>query len=340
MSLQNKKVVCFGELLMRMSPELNGKWIKDMVMPVHVGGAELNVATALANWGVPVKYFTALPQNYLSEEICNTLKSKNIDISSILYSGNRIGIYYLPQGADLKNAGVIYDRAHSSFYDLQPNTIDWDAVLEGAEWFHFGAINPALNENVVAVCKEALEAATKKELTISIDLNYRSKLWKYGKYPADVMPDLVKHCDVIMGNIWAAHNLLGIPVHAQNDYSKIQYLEHSTYSAKKIMALFPKCKIVSNTFRFDVDNQIQYYASFHQNEEQFVSPEFTVSTALDKIGSGDCFMAGLIYGLYNQHLSQHIINFAAAAAVGKLQEVGDATKQTTEQIIKTIQANV
>jgi 2-dehydro-3-deoxygluconokinase len=336
----NKGVVCFGELLLRMSPALGRQWISENIIPTFIGGAELNVATALANWKTPVSYFTALPQNYLSEEICEDLKSKSIDVSKIQFSGNRIGIYYLPQGSDLKNAGVIYDRAHSSFYHLKPNTIDWDSVFGDATWFHFGAINPALNENIVAVCKEALEIAEKRNMTISIDLNYRSKLWKYGKQPSEVMPDLVKHCNVVMGNIWAAHHLLGIPVHAQNDYTKAKYLEHSHYTAEKIKSQFPKCTTVSNTFRFDDGETIKYYAALHQDSEQFVSPEFSITEPKDKIGSGDCFMAGLIHSIYHNELPQHVINYAAAAAVGKLQEVGDATQQTTEQIIKTLQAYV
>jgi 2-dehydro-3-deoxygluconokinase len=337
---KTKKVVCFGELLLRMSPALNGKWIQEMSMPMHIGGAELNVASALAKWGVPVKYFTALPANYMSEEICDFLKRKQIDISEIQFSGQRIGIYYLPQGADLKNAGVIYDRAHSSFYDLKPNTIDWDKLLEDADWFHFGAINPALNENIVSICHEAIAAANKKNISISIDLNYRSKLWKYGQAPAEVMPDLVKHCHVIMGNIWAANHLLGIPVHANTNYTKMDYLEHSQKTAQNIKTQYPKCEVVSNTFRFDHGDNIQYYAALHTNGEQFVSPEFTITEPKDKIGSGDCFMAGLIHGIYKAHLPQHTINYAAAAAVGKLQEIGDATQQTTEQIIKTLQAYV
>ncbi len=340
MEKKTKKVVCFGELLMRMSPELNGKWIQDMQMPMHIGGAELNVASALAKWNVPVKYFTALPANYMSEEICDYLKDKQIDISAIQFSGQRIGIYYLPQGADLKNAGVIYDRAHSSFYDLQPNTINWDKIFEDADWFHFGAINPALNENIVHICHEAIAAANKKNISISIDLNYRSKLWKYGMAPVDVMPDLVKHCHVIMGNIWAANHLLGIPVNAQSHYTKMEYLEHSQRTAQSIKAQYPKCEMVSNTFRFDHGDAIQYYAALHTNGEQFVSPEFTITAPKDKIGSGDCFMAGLIHGMYHDQLPQHIINYAAAAAVGKLQEIGDATQQTREQIIKTLQSYV
>src|SRR4030095_15266609 len=181
-------------------------------MPVYVGGAELNAARALARWEMPVKYISAIPDHYLSKEIIDELQHEKIDTSSINFSGERIGIYYLPQGADLKNTGVIYHLANSSFAQLRPGMIDLKNALKDADWFHFSAICPALNENVVAVCKEGLEAASQMGLTISIDLNYRSKLWKYGKRPAEVMPDLVQHANLIMGNIWAANDLLGIPV--------------------------------------------------------------------------------------------------------------------------------
>src|SRR5205814_9248602 len=138
------------------------------------------------------------------------LAENNIDTSAIHVSGNRIGVYYLPQGADLKHAGVIYDRAYSSFAELRPGMINWDEALEGCSWFHFSAISPGLNESVVAVCKEALQAASSKGLTISVDLNYRSKLWKYGSDPITIMHELVYYCDVIMGNLWSAESLLGI----------------------------------------------------------------------------------------------------------------------------------
>ena len=136
------KVFCFGELLLRMSPVLDKEWIKNSGMTVYIGGAELNVANALAKWKVPVKYFTALPDNYLSKEILEHLEESNIDTTAINISGNRIGIYFLPQGTDLKHAGVIYDRAHSSFAELKPGMINWDAALEGCSWFHFSAISP------------------------------------------------------------------------------------------------------------------------------------------------------------------------------------------------------
>lgn len=335
-----KPVLCFGELLLRMSPLPAAQWIYDACMPVYIGGAELNVANALACWQIPVKYCTALPSNTLSADICNVLTATGIDVSPVHFSGNRVGIYYLTQGTDLKHAGVIYDRAHSSFSELQPGTIDWDKVLDNVNWFHFSAISPALNENIVAVCKEALEAASSKGITISVDLNHRAKLWQYGKQPAEIMPALVQYCDIIMGNIWSANALLGIQVdadiHAKK--SKAAYLHHATETAQHIMQQHPKCKWVAQTFRFDHNDGIKYYTALNNVQQQYVSKEYYIETVQDKVGSGDCFMAGLIYGLYNQHPPQHIIDFAAAAAVGKMNEVGDATNQTidmVEQIIKS-----
>jgi len=333
-----KPVFCFGELLLRMSPLPAAQWIYDACMPVYIGGAELNVANALACWKVPVEYCTALPNNALSDDICNVLTLSNIDVSSIHFSGNRIGIYYLTQGTDLKHAGVIYDRAHSSFSELLPGMIDWDNVLDNANWFHFSAISPALNENIAAVCKEALITAAKKGITISVDLNYRARLWQYGKQPVEVMPALVEHCDMIMGNIWSANALLGVPVDAtiHAKQSKESYLEHAIDTAHYVMQHYPKCKWVAQTFRFDRDNGIHYYAALNDKVQQYVSKEYSIKSIQDKVGSGDCFMAGLIYGLYNQYAPQHIVDYAAAAAVGKMNEIGDATKQTVAMVNQII----
>lgn len=336
LSAKNKKqtVFCFGELLLRMSPSLGRQWIHSNQMPVYIGGAELNVATALANWNIPVAYSTALPPHYLSEEILEELKSKNIGTDRVHLSGNRIGTYYLPQGADLKNAGVIYDRAYSSFAELKPGMIDWNKYLDGCSWFHFSAISPALNEIAPAVCEEALKAAKAKGLIISVDLNYRAKLWKYGKAPAEIMPLLTEYCDVVMGNIWSAAQLLGTPLDQSliDRNQKEAYLEHGRKTSLAIMAALSSCQVVANTFRFDAGEGIRYYAALDTRQGQSVSLELATDKVVDKIGSGDCFMAGLIYGLYKEHTSSQVIDFAAAAAFGKLQEKSDATSQRIENV--------
>ena len=334
-----KKVLCFGELLLRMPPANGGEWLRSNQMPVFVGGAELNVATALARWGLPVKYCTALPDNIISKDIREYLEQKNIDTSPIIYSGERIGLYYLKQGADMKSAENVFDRKYSSFSTLGAGIVNWDEILKDVSWFHFSAIAPAVSESAAALVAEALAAAHKKNITISLDLNNRALLWKYGKRPVEVMPELAKYCDVIMGNIWAANTLIGIPVDESINTQSTQreYLAHASETAKQIFEKFPQCKWVANTFRFDgIENNIEYYASLDTAQKQSVSPVFTTNTVIEKVGSGDCFMAGLIYGISSQHQFQAVINFAAAAAFGKLQELGDATKNTVEQVQKIL----
>jgi 2-dehydro-3-deoxygluconokinase len=324
------KVLCFGELLFRISPAPQEDVdVEKHPFYLYMGGAEANAATALAGWNVPVKYCTVLPDNFMSHHVIDYLEYKGIFTSSILLAGTRVGIYYLERGADLKGS-VVYDRAGSSFSELKRGMIDWDKVFRDVSWFNLTAISPALSENVADVCLEALEAASRKNITISLDLNYRQRLWKYGKSPVEIMPALLEHCDLVMGNIWSANSLLGTAI--DNDIhtkgSKQAYLEHAKATSVEIMQHFPKVKTVANTFRFDNEtNHTHYYTTLYTNGQQFNSPEFNCGVVVDRSGSGDCFMAGLIYGFYNHHEPQEIVNYAAAAAFGKLQEQGDATGQ-------------
>lgn len=324
-----KKILCFGELLFRISPATHADTASKHPMQLYMGGAEANVATALAAWNVPVKYCTVLPENFMSHHVINYLEYKGIFTSSILFAGNRIGVYYLERGADLKGS-MVYDRDGSSFSELKPGVIDWDRVLQDVEWFNFSAISPALNQNVADVCLEAVKACKERGIKISVDLNYRQRLWKYGKLPVEIMPALVEYCDVVMGNLWSANSLLGIALdeNIHGHKSKQAYLDHAKSSSEAIMEKFPACKTVANTFRFDGEgNQLWYYTTLYNQNEFIASKEFTASNVIDRSGSGDCFMAGLIYGLYNQHPNDQLLNYATAAAFGKLQEMGDATGQ-------------
>ena len=338
----NKKVLSYGEILLRVCPDAEGGWLQNNTLPFYVGGAEANVATALARWDVPSAYFTALPDNAMSHQLADYLGSIGIDISRIVYQGERLGLYYLPKGKDLKNAGVIYDRAHSSFAGLQPGTIDWDGVLHDIGWLHFSAISPALNANVAAVTLELVKAASQKGVVVSVDLNYRAKLWHYGVQPMDVMPGLVQYCDLVMGNLWAAEKMLGIGVDAAlTTGRKEDYLEHARISSKKIMELFPRVKQVAKTFRFDHGaSGIRYYTSFYDGERLYQSREYQSDSILDKVGSGDCFMAGLIHGLSQGRSAQDTLEFATAAAFQKLFIPSDATDQRAEDILKFMHAYV
>lgn len=325
-----KKVLCFGELLLRVSPSpADDASVEKNPFTLYMGGAEANAATALAGWNVPVKYCTVLPDNFMSRHVIDYLEYKGIFTSSILFSGDRIGIYYLERGADLKGS-MVYDRAHSSFSHLKRGMIDWEKVLRDVSWLNFTAISPALNENLADVCLEALEVASKKGITISCDLNYRARLWKYGKEPIEVMPQLIQNCDVVMGNIWSANSLLGTGIDEQihEKGKREDYLAHAEATAKEIISKFPKVKTVANTFRFDSDaNELTYFTSLFTEGKSYHSQKFSCEGVVDRSGSGDCFMAGLIYGFYHQNQPQQIIYYATSAAFGKLQEQGDATGQ-------------
>ncbi|SFH42785.1 sugar kinase [Pedobacter insulae] len=335
------KVLSFGELLLRICPDGDGEWLATNKLPFYVGGAELNVATALALWNIPSAYFTALPVNFMADQLIGYLNNCKIDTASIYHGGDRIGLYYLPKGKDLKNAGVIYDRANSAFSALKTNTIDWDKVLEDVEWFHFSAICPALSQDAADVCLEAVKAASERGITVSVDLNYRAKLWQYGKQPVEVIPQLAKYCDLIMGNIWAAEKMLGISLaaFANETEDKNIYLEQAKITSAEICEQYPKCKWVANTFRFDYQQGIKYYTTLYTDNELLVSKEYCSEHILDKVGSGDCFMAGLIYGFYQQLNPLTTLNFATAAAFNKLFIPSDCTTATIADVQKTLAAH-
>jgi 2-dehydro-3-deoxygluconokinase len=335
------KVLSFGELLLRICPDEGGQWLQDNALPFYVGGAEANVATALALWGIPSAYLSALPANFVAEQLVGYLQDKGVETDRMVYQGNRVGLYYLPKGKDLKNTGVIYDRAGSAFADLIPGTIDWDNVFEGVSWFHFSAICPAINQQVADVCEEALKVASQKNITISLDLNYRAKLWQYGKDPVDIMPALAQHCQLIMGNIWAANKMLGIPLEEEliTNLDKESLLQHAYLTSGAILAEFPKCHTVANTFRFDYQAGIRYFTTLYTAGELYTSHEYQVEQILDKVGSGDCFMAGLIYGFYKQLSPTDTLEFATAAAFNKLFIPSDATTSTVADIHETMTAH-
>jgi 2-dehydro-3-deoxygluconokinase len=337
---EGKGILCFGELLLRICPDTGGDWLRENNLPCYVGGAELNVASALALWELPSAYMTALPDNLLSRQLETYVQSKGIDTSAMKFQGKRIGLYYLPKGEDVKHAGVIYDRENAAFAELQPGSTNWAEVFEGISWFHFSAICPALTHAVALVCEEALQYASANGIFISLDLNYRAKLWQYGKQPVEVMPDLAQYCDLIMGNVWAAELMLDIPLAAglKERDQKSEYLEQAKTTSMEIMKRFPKCKAVGNTYRFDhQENGIRYFTTLYAENAFYESAEYTTSNLVDKVGSGDCFMAGLIYGFYQGSSLQDTLDFATAAAFNKLFIANDATSTKADEIQKLIQ---
>jgi 2-dehydro-3-deoxygluconokinase len=322
------KILCFGELLLRYSPDESGNWIRNQSMPVFIGGAELNVARSLALWNAPTAYLTQIPDNYISHHIIDFLSTKNIDMSRTSLAGNKLGAYYLKQSSDLKNKSTIYDRKDSAFSQLKTGQIDWEKIFDNIHWLHFSAIIPALNANMAAVCAEAIAVANKKNITVSIDLNYRESLWNWGTSPIDVMPELVKGCHVVMGNIWSIEKMLGLPTNTKD-------IAQAEITSRALMKQFPGCRQVANTFRMDMNNHTDYYATLFDGENVFVSNEYKTNKVIDRVGSGDSFMAGLIYGNDKQWPAADIINFAAAAGFSKLFVKGDVNTTPLTSILNS-----
>jgi 2-dehydro-3-deoxygluconokinase len=334
------RVLCFGELLLRFAPDAEGEWLKSSRLPVYMGGAELNVAAALALWNIPVHYFSAVPQNFLGDQLVAKLEDQHIDPSKIMRCGSRVGTYYLEEGADVKNAGIVYDRAGSAFASLTLSMLDWDMIFKNVDWFHFSAICPALSEEMAVICLAAVKGAKERNITVSVDLNYRAKLWQYGKEPVDVIPSLLPFCDVAMGNIWAAEKMLGIKVKEALTYDREQQqlLTQGDITAAEIFQLYPNVRFLANTWRFS-EAGIRYFASLHKRSGHFVSATYETATVVDKVGSGDCFMAGLIYGSTKGLDDQAMLDFATAAAFKKLFIHGDATNQSAETIFQFLKSS-
>lgn len=321
-----ENVLVFGELLLRFSSTEDNFIAENHTVSLFPGGSEANVSASLSQLNVPVSYLTCAPDNALSRNALKALSDLGADTSKTLLQGPRLGLYFLLSANGLSSGEVVYDRKFSSFSSIKPNTIDWGELMKDHTWFHWTALTPALNDNMAEICLEALKAARKNGLKISVDLNYRSRLWDFGKEPIEVMPELVKYCDVIMGNIWAANKMLGttIDVTLDRDTGAADYHKHAEASALEIFKIFPQCKHIANTFRF-MDNPAHnlFYGTYHTPAASYVSEVYETNEVIDRIGSGDAFMAGLIYGLVHLDNGQDIIEKATRCGYKKLFVKGD-----------------
>jgi len=325
--MHNKeKILVFGELLLRFSSSEEQFISKNHTVSIFPGGSEANVAASLGQLNLPCSYVTCVPENALALSALNNLIDLGVDTSKTITTGDRMGLYFLLSANGLTSGQVVYDRKFSSFSMITPGLFDWDSIMRGNTWFHWTALTPALNEQTAAVCKEALVAAKKNGLKISVDLNYRNRLWDYGKEPIEVMPELVQFCDVIMGNIWAANKMLGTHVSHDlaRDTSSDDYMLHAEASAKEIFGLFPNCRHIANTFRFmDNPQHNLFYGTYHTPTENYISKIYETNEVVDRIGSGDAFMAGLIYALAHQQTGQNVIDTATKSGYQKLFVRGD-----------------
>lgn len=298
------------------------------------GGGEANVAVSLANFGLNAAFVTRLPQNDIGQSVVMDLRKHNVDTSKIIFGGDRVGIYFLETGAVARASKVVYDRAHSSIAEVQPGMIDWETVLEGAQWFHWTGITPAISASAAEVCLEAIKVANRKGIPVSCDLNYRKNLWKYGKTVSEVMPALVEGCDIILGNEEDAEKVFGIKPQGV-DVSK-GHVEAEAYESvcRQLMERFPRAKKVIITLRGSISADHNTWSGvLFDGKKLYQAPTYNITDIVDRVGGGDSFMGGLIYGLISfPSDDQKALNFAVAASCLKHTIHGDYNLATVAEV--------
>lgn len=328
----SKKVITFGEIMLRLAPEGYCRFVQAEAFGATYGGGEANVSVSLANYGFDSKFVSKLPKHEIGQSAVNSLRKYGVDTSYIARGGDRIGIYYLEKGASQRPSKVIYDRAGSSIATAAPSDFDWKAIFDGAEWFHFTGITPALNDQVAAICLEACKAAREAGATISCDLNYRNKLWSKEK-AGKVMGQLCQYVDVCIANEEDAADVFGI--HAANTDITSGCVNEEGYKevAKQLADRFGFQK-VAITLRESISaNDNNWSAMLYDGTSFFFSKKYKVHI-VDRVGGGDSFGGGLICASLNGLSSQETIEFAVAASCLKHSIEGDFNLVSIEEVQK------
>ncbi|MBW6497153.1 MAG: sugar kinase [Bacteroidales bacterium] len=332
----DKKVVVFGEIMLRLATHDYLRFSQATSLNATFGGGEANVAVSLANYGIPTDFVSRMPDNDIAKACLMDLKRYGVGVDNVISGGSRLGIYFLETGAVSRGSKVIYDRAHSAISEIKKGMIDWDKVLEGATWFHWTGITPAISQGAAEVCLEAIETANRKGITVSCDLNYRKNLWKYGKTAGEVMPQLVAGNDVVLGNEEDAAMVLGI--HPEGVDVTSGHVEAAAYESvsRQIMKAFPRCKMVITTLRGSFSaNHNSWAGVLWDGNKLFESRQYQITHIVDRVGGGDSFMGGLIYGLLSygdDH--QKALDFAVAASALKHTIYGDFNLVTVDEVEK------
>ena len=315
------KVVTFGEIMLRLAPEGYYRFVQADTYGATYGGGEANVSVSLANFGLDSKFVTKLPKHEIGQAGVNSLRKFGVDTSDIVRGGSRVGIYFLEKGASQRPSKVIYDRAGSSIAEAVKEDFDWDKIFEGADWFHFTGITPALGDNVAEICLEAVKKAKEKGITVSCDLNYRNKLWSKEK-AGQVMGELCKYVDVCIANEEDAGDVFGIKA-ANTDVTSGQ-VNHEGYKdvAKQLADRFG-FKKVAITLRTSISaNDNKWAAMLYDGTDFYFSKNYLMHI-VDRVGGGDSFAAGLICGLVDGKDMKAALEYAVAASALKHTIPGD-----------------
>lgn len=320
------KVVTFGEIMVRLGAPDYLKLIQSHTLDVSYAGAEANVAVSLANYGIESEFITCLPDNPIAERCIMELRGHKVCVDHILRTGKRMGILYLEKGSNVRPSKVFYDREYSSFATITPNSFNWHEILKGATWFHWTGITPALSANAAAECLKAIKTANELGLTVSCDINYRENLWKYGKTASEVLPELVAGADIILGNEEDCEKVFGIKPDNFNVFKTDGNIDQGIFISvcKQMMRKFPRCKKMALTLRGAINaNHNTWGAVIYDGSQLLESRRYDITDIVDRVGWGDSFMGGLIFGLLHYKNDKQSLDFATAASCLKHTIHGD-----------------
>lgn len=317
---KTKKVVTLGDIMMRLSTPGHARFEQAASFNVHYGGSEGNVISSLALLGMKAAHVTRFPDNDFGRAATQALKSYGVDTRHILYGKERIGVYFLENGSMQRSSRIVYDRFDSAFAHIRSGMIDWENVFEDASWFHWTGITPAISQGAADVCLEALQVASKKGLMISGDINYRRNLWQYGKTAQQVMPALIAHTHMVVAGITDMENSANVSG------------ETFESASANFMKLFPGVKKIITTIRESISSSHNKLSSVLWNGKLLTSQSYDLTHIVDRVGAGDAFMAGLIYGLSHDQTDQEALEFATAACAWKHSIEGDVNRASVEEI--------
>lgn len=333
------KVITFGEIMLRLATPEHQRFTQTTSFSASFGGGEANVAVSLANFGMQAQFVTRLPENDIGQSVLMELRKHNVGTDYIIKGGDRVGIYFLETGSVARPSKVIYDRAHSSIAEIRPGMIDWEKIFTGAAWFHWTGITPAISSGAAETCLEAVKVADKLGITVSCDLNFRKNLWKWGKTAAEVMPELVSGCDIILGNEEDAEKVFGIKPDSSNESHGDVSASNYESVCKKLKDRFTKAKKIIITLRGSINADHNTWSGvLYDGKKLLEAPVYQITHIVDRVGGGDSFMGGLIYGLLTwPGDDQKALNFAVAASCLKHTIHGDfnlVSVTEVEQLLK------
>ena len=328
------KFLTFGEIMLRLKSPGHERFFQSPMLEATFGGGEANVAVSLANYGEDVGFLSVLPKNAIGDECIKELRRFGVDTSRVVRGGERLGIYYLETGANQRPSKVVYDRAYSAIAMAKPGDIDWEKTFEGVEWFHITGITPAISESAMELSLESVREAKKRGITVSCDLNYRKNLWKYGKKASEVMRELAKYVDVAIANEEDVQKSLEITTDVVVESGE---LDRSKYKAlgDKVLEAYPDMKMIAITLRESKSADWNGWAACLNDREHFYeSKRYEIRDIIDRVGGGDSFAGGLIYGLNNYESRQQALEFAVAASCLKHSIDGDFNRVDVDEVEK------